>query len=504
MQAPHAHLIGIAGERLDRAILDNFDGGLVAIFPRLLDDPGKQAVEMPDGRMSYGELDAASANLAARLPAAPVALWATPTLATIVGLVAALRAGVPVIPVNPKSGEMELAHILADAAPAAVLAGRGTQLPAALAQLARIDADGEPAAEVGGHVGVEPPSDAPALILYTSGTTGRPKGVVQTRASVIANLDALAESWRLTGEDVVAHSLPLFHVHGLVLGTIGPLRLGGQLRHLGSFDVDATARALEDGASVMFGVPTMYHRLAAAAERDRRVAAALARPRLLASGSAALSVEVHRTIERLTGRTVVERYGMTETLIIASTRPGEPSRPGYVGTPLPGVSVRVTGEDGEEVPHDDETMGTVWVRGPSVFRDYVHREQATADAFDGDWFDTGDVGVLAPDGALRLVGRAASDMIKSGGYRIAAGEIEAALLTHPAVREAAVRGIPDGDLGERVVAWVVLAGDAHDDELVEHVAGQLTPHKRPRAVYRLDSLPRNELGKVQKQRLVSV
>jgi malonyl-CoA/methylmalonyl-CoA synthetase len=472
------------------------------MFPRLLDDPDRLAAELPDGRLTYGELASASAGVAAALhDGGRVALWMTPTAATIVGLVGALRAGVAVIPLNPKSGEMELAHVLADAAPAAVLAGRGAELAPALRSLTRIDVG----VVAGGDSRVErePPGDAPALILYTSGTTGRPKGVVQTRASVIANLDALAEAWRLSGADVVAHSLPLFHVHGLVLGTIGPLRLGARVRHLGSFDVQTTARALEQ-ASVMFGVPTMYHRLAAAAERDPRVAAALARPRLLASGSAALPVDVHRTIERLTGRTVIERYGMTETLIIASTRPGAASRPGYVGTPLPGVSIRVSGEDGTQVPLDDETMGTVWVRGPSVFREHVNRE-APAGAFDGDWFDTGDVGVLAPDGALRLVGRAASDMIKSGGYRIAAGEIEAALLTHPAVSEAAVCGMPDAELGERIVAWVVTSEHgASDGELVEHVVARLTPHKRPREINRLDSLPRNELGKVQKQRLVSV
>jgi malonyl-CoA/methylmalonyl-CoA synthetase len=473
------------------------------MFPRLRDAPDKQAVDMPDGRLSYGELDAASAHLAAALPAGPLALWATPTVATIVGLVAGLRAGVPLIPINPKSGEMELAHVLADATPGAVLVGPGTRLPGPLAALTRIDVAHE--ARAGGRVDDELAGELPALILYTSGTTGPPKGVVQTRDSVIANLDALAEIWGLTGDDVVAHSLPLFHVHGLALGTIGPLRLGGSVKHLGSFDVGATARVLERDASVMFGVPTMYHRLAAAAEHDSRIATALGRPRLLASGSAALPVDVHRTIERLAGRAVVERYGMTETMIIASTRPGEPSRPGYVGTPLPGVGVRVRDDSGTDVPADDETMGNVWVRGPSVFGEYVNREQSTAGCFEGEWFDTGDLGVVAPDGALRLVGRKSTDLIKSGGYRIAAGEIETALLTHPAISEVAVRGIPDRELGERVTAWVVLT-DGHpasDEELIAHVVAQLTPHKRPREIHRVDSLPRNALGKVQKQRLGS-
>jgi malonyl-CoA/methylmalonyl-CoA synthetase len=193
---------------------------------------------------------------------------------------------------------------------------------------------------------------------------------------------------------------------------------------------------------------------------------------------------------------------MTETLIITSTRPGRPSRPGYVGEPLPGVAVRVLGEDGAEVPCDDETMGSVWVRGPSVFERYVSATGVAASSRAG-WFDTGDLGVLAPDGALRLVGRRSTDLIKSGGYRVAAGEVEAALATHPAVGEVAVRGVPDAELGERIEAWVVLADGraATDDELVEHVIAQLTPHKRPREIHRVDALPRTELGKVQKRRL---
>jgi len=482
---------------------------LAPVFAHLLDRPDKQAVVMPDGSLSYGELEAASASLAAMLPDGPLALWAAPTVAMIVGLIAALRAGVALIPVNPKSGTSELEHLLADAAPGAVLVGAGTQLPHPLAAIPRIDLAPPMAHEAGAQGGVneldEPAEELPALIMYTSGTTGKPKGVVQSRRSLIANLDALAEIWELTHEDVITHSLPLFHVHGLVLGTIGPLRLGARVRHLGRFEIESTVCALEADASVLFGVPTMYHRLAAAATEDARVARALSRPRLLASGSAALSVDTHEQIARLSGRTVIERYGMTETMIISSTRPDQPGRPGYVGTPLPGVSVQVRDELGEQVPRDDQGMGNVWVRGPSVFREYVNHAHPTAGAFDGEWFDTGDLATVASDGALRLVGRRSTDLIKSGGYRIAAGEIESALLSHPAVGEAAVCGLPDAELGERVVAWVVPAEgtSSGDDELIEHVVEQLTPHKRPREIRRVSSLPRNELGKVQKQRLTT-
>ena len=484
-----------------------------AMFPRLLDAPEKRAVEMPDGCLSYAELDGAAARVAARLPAGgPLALWATPSLATVVGLLAGLRAGTPLIPLNPKSGELELAHVIGDAKPSAVLAAADVRLPRALAATARIDVgaraddDAVAAGDRSAGRGAPPPDTHPALIMYTSGTTGPPKGVVQTYGSLVANLDALSEVWGLTSADRLVHALPLFHVHGLVLATIGPLRFGGTVRHVGSFAVASVAQALQEGATVMYAVPTMYRRLLAAAEHDRRIADALRRARLLVSGSAALAVDVHAGIERLSGHAVVERYGMTETLIISSTRPGERGRPGYVGRALPGVQVRVRDDDGAEVPCDDTAIGSVWVCGPSVFERYVDREPPAAESSRDGWFQTGDLAAVAADGALRLVGRSSSDLIKSGGYRIAAGEIESALRAHPAVSEAAVRGMPDAELGERVVAWVVPAAGASaaavaDGELIDHVARQLTPHKRPREIHRVACLPRNELGKVQKQLL---
>jgi acyl-CoA synthetase (AMP-forming)/AMP-acid ligase II len=470
------------------------------MFPHLKDRLRAQAARMPDGALSYGELERASAALALRLPRRPLALWAEPRVATVVSLTAALRAGVPLVPINPRSGERELAHVLADADPCAVLAASDVSLPGALARLPRIDPRG--AADALAGPSAELPADTPALIIYTSGTTGSPKGVVESRGALIANLDALADVWGLRREDTIVHALPLFHVHGLVLGTIGPLRLGARVRHLGTFDARSFALALEE-SSVMYGVPTMYQRLLEAAAEDARVVEGLGRARLFVSGSAALAADVHVQIERLTGRRVVERYGMTETLIIASTRPREPARPGYVGVALPGVEVSVRDERGAEVRGDDEEIGGVWVRGPSVFAAYANPRDSTEDAFADGWFDTGDLAALTPAGELRLVGRRSSDLIKSGGYRIAAGEIEAALREHPAVREVAVRGLPDSDLGERVAAWVVVAEGANvaDGELVEHVARELTPHKRPREIHRVHSLPRNELGKVQKQLL---
>nr|WP_243859602.1 acyl-CoA synthetase [Amycolatopsis arida] len=452
--------------------------------------------------LSYRELAAAAGRLASALAGTPprVAVWATPTAETAVAVVAALLAGVPAVPVNPRIGERELAHIVADSAPASVLAAPGAELPPALAELPRTDValTGDVAAPL-----PEPDAEVPALVVYTSGTTGPPKGVVLPRRAIASTLDALADAWRWTADDVLVHALPLFHVHGLVLGILGPLRRGGTVRHLGRFATGALAAALRDGGTMVFGVPTMYHRIADELGTDPELATALAGARLLVSGSAALPVADHQRITAATGQRVVERYGMTETLMNTSVRVDGPPRPGTVGVPLPGVELRLVDDAGHPIEASDgETVGEVQVRGPNLFTEYLNRPDATAAAFTGGWFRTGDMAVREPDGALRLVGRRATDLIKSGGYKIGAGEIENALLEHPAVAEAAVTGEPDPDLGERIVAWVVPAGPRPDEaELVDHVARLLAPHKRPRVVRFLDALPRNDMGKVLKRAL---
>jgi malonyl-CoA/methylmalonyl-CoA synthetase len=479
------------------------------LLPALADTPDRPALRFGDRSLTYGELAAAAAPLAARLTgSARVALWATPTLETAVGVVAALLAGVAAVPVNPRSGESELGHIVADSAPDAVLAAPGAELPPALAALNRVDIDvpsrpGPPAA-----LPAEPSDPAtPAFVVYTSGTTGPPKGAVLPRRSVSSTLDALRDAWQWTDRDVLVHGLPLFHVHGLILGIVGPLRQGGAVRHLGRFSTEGVTRELSSGATMLFGVPTMYHRVAEALPTDPALAKALTSARLLVSGSAALPVHDHERITAATGQRVVERYGMTETLMNTSVRVGSEPRPGTVGVPLPGVELRLAEDDGTtEVPSGDpEAVGEIQVRGPNLFLEYLNRPDATAAAFaPGGWFRTGDMAVRDPDGSVRIIGRKATDLIKSGGYKIGAGEIENALLEHPGVKEAAVTGAPDPDLGERVVAWIVPA-DAQSppgaEELADHVAARLAPHKRPRTVRYLDALPRNDMGKILKRSL---
>ncbi|MFF6782613.1 AMP-binding protein [Streptomyces sp. NPDC012510] len=481
---------------------------MTPLFPALTGEaPAERpALRFGDRSLTYAELAAVTGALASRLrDVGRVAVWATPTLETAVGVVAALRAGVPAVPLNPKSGESELGHILKDSAPALILTAPGSELPAGLSRLPRVDIDvHEPPTP---HETVDEPSPAaPALIVYTSGTTGPPKGAVIPRRAIATTLDALADAWRWTSDDVLVHALPLFHVHGLILGILGPLRRGGSVRHLGRFDTTAVARELSAGATMLFGVPTMYHRIAEALPVDPELAKALGRARLLVSGSAALPVHDHERITAATGCRVIERYGMTETLMNTSVRADGEPRAGTVGVPLPGVELRLVEDDGTPLTaYDGESVGEIQVRGRNLFTEYLNRPDATAAAFTADgWFRTGDMAVRDPDGYVRIVGRKATDLIKSGGYKIGAGEIENALLEHPGVREAAVTGEPDPDLGERVVAWIVPAdpqSPPSDSELATHVATRLAPHKRPRTVHHLLALPRNDMGKIMKRAL---
>lgn len=476
------------------------------LFPALAARSTRPALQFGDRTLSHAELATVAGALAARIAGAPrVAVWATPTLGTAVGVVAALLAGVPVVPVNPKTGERELTHIVTDSSPALVLAERGVELPPVLAGLARLDTDVTDIVPDAAPLPAEPSPEAPALIVYTSGTTGPPKGVVLPRRAVTATLDALEDAWQWTEADVLVHALPLFHVHGLILGILGPLRRGGSVRHLGRFGTDGVARELSSGATMLFGVPTMYHRIAEALADDPALAKALKGARLLVSGSAALPVRDHERIAAATGRRVIERYGMTETLMNTSVRADGEPRAGTVGVPLAGVELRLVDETGAPITaYDSETVGEIQLRGPNLFTEYLNRPDATEAAFDDGWFRTGDMAVRDPDGYVRIVGRKATDLIKSGGYKIGAGEIENVLLEHPGVREAAVTGEPDEDLGERIVAWIVPAqADAPPsaEELAAHVGAQLASHKRPRTVRYLDALPRNDMGKIMKRAL---
>jgi malonyl-CoA/methylmalonyl-CoA synthetase len=417
----------------------------------------------------------------------------------------ALAAGATVVPINPRSGERELQHLIADSEPEVFLVDPLDEgaLPELVAGLPR-RGPGESGAARGEGPG-QGSGEQTAFLCYTSGTTGMPKGVQIPWRAVESNLDALAEIWGWTAADRLTHGLPLYHVHGLLLGVLGPMRRGGSLELLPKFSPGAVHAAIERGATMLFGVPTMYHRIADELEQQPDLADAFRGLRVIVSGSAALPAAEHQRLDRLIGRPVLERYGLTETMIDLGVRHGEPPQPGYVGRPLPGVDVGLVDDDGLLLDvADDSTIGEVVVRGPNVFTGYRNRPDATAAAFRDGWFLTGDLATRDATGSFRIVGRRGTDLIKSGGYKIGAGEIESALLEHPTVAEAAVLGVPDEDLGEHVAAWVVPsrnAGPVDAAELAAHVGRLLARHKVPREFHVVDALPRNGMGKVVKSEL---
>ncbi|MGW5076194.1 acyl-CoA synthetase [Rhodococcus sp. NPDC004095] len=459
-------------------------------------DDVPDAVRIDGHTLSRSDIVGGAGALARRIAGARrLAVLAEPTASTVVAIVACLFAGVTVVPVPPDSGPAELEHILTDSGAQAWLgkapeggdispSSRAGSLPVIPVRLHARDWHGHP----------EPDPASIAFVLYTSGTTGAPKGVLLSRRAIAAGLDALAQAWQWTEKDTLVHGLPLFHVHGLILGVLGPLRVGSRLVHTGKPTPAAYAEAR---GSLYFGVPTVWSRIAL----DEESARALSGARLLVSGSAPLPVPVFEKLSALTGLTPIERYGMSETMITLSTRADGERRPGWVGLPVEGVQTRIVGEDGEPVPHDGESIGGLQVRGPMLFDGYLNRPDATAESWTEDgWFVTGDVAAIDAGGFHRIVGRASTDLIKSGGYRIGAGEVETSLLGHPSVEEVAVVGLPDDDLGQRIVAFVV-GEDVDPDALITHVAAELSVHKRPREIRVVDTLPRNAMGKVQKKLL---
>jgi malonyl-CoA/methylmalonyl-CoA synthetase len=402
----------------------------------------------------------------------------------VVAHCAALRLGLVVVPTNSAYSRREIDQLVALSRPRAAILERDelrAWMPADVVT-AGINVD-LPDAIVPELDGVS--SDDDALLPFTSGTTGVPKGAPLSHGNLLASAEAVRLAWEWTPSDTLLLCLPLFHVHGLGVGLHGAFNAGAAVQLHRGFDPGAVLAATEE-TTMFFGVPTMYARLADASGLDR-----LGRLRLCVSGSAPLSAELHERIRAGSGQTILERYGMTETLMLTTNPYVGERRAGTVGLPFPGVQVRLEPDTAE-----------IQVRGPNVFSGYLDRPDATAAAFTEDgWFRTGDIGSLDGDGYLSIVGRA-KELIITGGYNVYPREIEDVLREHASVRDVAVAGTPDDEWGEVVTAYVETDDDSFDaDMLLAFAADQLVGYKRPRVVHRVDALPRNRMGKVQRDQL---
>ena len=454
--------------------------------------PERQAVVESDGKraLTYRELDEESRAFAGLLAAAGLKagdrflLSAAASLRMVVAYVAAQRLGLVVVPVNTALTRSEVEYIIDDVQPVAAFVDD----PERAAWMHRVTFVCGPETPLTGDA---PPAldqatrDDLALIVYTSGTTGAPKGAMLSSGNLLAGAEALRIAWRWGSEDRLILVLPLFHLHGLGAGLNGTLVAGGSVILQPKFGVDSVLDAIAaHGATLFFGVPTMYVRLAASPR-----AAELANLRLAVSGSAPLSADLHATLAGLTGKRIIERYGMTETLIIASNPYEGERRAGSVGLALPGVELR----------RDD--AGELLVRGPSVFRGYWNRPEATAESFvDDGWLRTGDLGEFDQDGYLRIVGRS-KDLIITGGYNVYPQEVEDVLRRHPRIDDVAVAGLASEEWGETVVAWIVPRGELDHEEVIAFASRHLAGYKRPRLIKVVAELPRNSLGKVLKREL---
>jgi malonyl-CoA/methylmalonyl-CoA synthetase len=414
------------------------------------------------------------------------------------------RAGGIAVPLSASQAVAEWEFIVEDVEARIVIGADGQAAP--MREIARRQGAQFVSSRSGGdHEGPLPEvgAERPALILYTSGTTSRPKGVVLTHANLAAQMATLVDAWGWRNTDRILHVLPLNHVHGIVvLGCA--LWSGACCEFLSPFDaIRSWERMARGGLTLFMAVPTIYARLASAfdsadALTQARWAAGARDLRLMVSGSAALPVTLLDRWRELTGHVLLERYGMTEIGMAISNPLDGPRRPGRVGTPLPGVKVQLVDEQGQEVAAG--TPGEIEVRGPGVFREYWRRPDATRDAFRDGWFRTGDVAVLE-DGVYRILGRTSVDIIKTGGYKVSALEIEEVLRDHPAIADVAVVGVPDQEWGERVAAAVVArAGEGEPSlaNLRSWASSRLAKYKLPTRLASVTVLPRNTMGKVTK------
>jgi acyl-CoA synthetase (AMP-forming)/AMP-acid ligase II len=474
--------------------------------------PGRVAVTVDGEPVTHAQLDDAAARVAGWLarrvrPGDRVLLAAAASVGFVRCYLGALRAGAVVVLANPGYTAAELGHLVADSGAVLAFADPGpARLLAALGpggdgletvDIRTLPDDGSPAA------GVAPRPGDTALLAYTSGTTGQPKGVPLTHRRLAVSIRSAMAAWRWTGDDVLAHALPLYHQHGLG-GVHAALIAGGTVHVRSRFSPADLARTIEEArASVLFAVPTIYQALA---DPDLATAAGFASLRLAVCGSAPLSPGLAEQLAAVLGRVPLIRYGTTESGLNVSNPLDDP-RGDTVGVPLPGVLARIQADPatrGPGVEADPGADGEIQLSGPQVFAGYWHDQAATAAAFTPDgWFRTGDIGAVDPaTGHLRIRGRI-KEMIITGGLNVYPREVEIALEAHPSVAEAAVAGVPHERWGEQVTAWVVVRDGHRFDEaaLIAHARTRLAAYKCPKQVFQLAALPRNHVGKIVRSAL---
>jgi malonyl-CoA/methylmalonyl-CoA synthetase len=466
---------------------------------------------------SYRDLEVLSSQLAHRLTQQGavrgdrILVQVQKTPLAIFLYLACLRAGFVFLPLNPAYRADELHYVVNDARPTVIVCDPQSPLcdpdfadedgPAVLT----LDSKGEGSLSLGledlpkEFVDAQVDGDDLAAILYTSGTTGRPKGAMLSHENLGSNALALHETWAFRNGDILLHALPIFHTHGLFVAINTTLLSGGKMLFLSQFDVDEVIRLLPN-TTVMMGVPTFYTRLLDSPSFDARSCETI---RLFVSGSAPLSPETFDRFYQRTGHKILERYGMTETSMIASNPLQGDRKAGSVGFPLPGVKVRISGEGGKTMPNDE--VGSIEVKGPNVFKGYWDQPEKTAAEFTADgYFVTGDLGLFDAQGYLHIVGRS-KDLIISGGLNVYPKEVESVIEWAPGVADVAVIGVPHPDFGEGVVAVVVRDDDksqeATDRVLMAHAKRHLASFKVPKAIFFVEALPRNSMGKVEKKQL---
>jgi malonyl-CoA/methylmalonyl-CoA synthetase len=468
---------------------------------------GRTLIEEEGGRnWSYAEIEREAGRLASRLevlgvaPGERVLVQTDKSVDTLLLYIATIRLGAIYLPLNFDYTESELEYFFEDAKPALAVSREESfdlfrrlgKRRVAVQTLDRLFAalpreEAEP---------VERNPDDVAAILYTSGTTGKPKVAMLTNANLVSNGEMLVDFWRFTLEDRLIHALPIFHVHGLFVAMHCVMFSGATAIFLPKFEPAAVIRHMAN-ASVLMGVPTFYTRLLADKSFTRESVAGM---RLFISGSAPLSADVHRAFEKRTGHRVLERYGMTETGMLTSNPYDGERRAGYVGPPLPGVELRIAdSESGKVLPEGE--VGIVEVKGPNVFKGYWQMPEKTEAEFRKDgFFITGDMGCVDKDGYVQLVGRE-KDLIISGGLNVYPAEVEALLDDRDDIAEAAVIGVPHPDFGEAVIAVVRPVGNLDADKVREDLRKDLAAFKVPKAIIAVDELPRNTMGKIQKKQL---